>query len=127
MTPKSTSELTLLDPSKHILASSNKINITLDIDFVHCPCQLLAIEYQDMMGTSVANVFSSKDQLLRKYVIDSYQQVIGEWVDEEKEEITVSQIVESINSRQGCRINGLLEVYKAPGSIRMYPNPQLSD
>lgn len=50
LTMNVTSELMLLDPRLHSKSSENKLNITMDIDFVRTPCHLVRLEVQDMMG-----------------------------------------------------------------------------
>ena len=80
-TIQANSELTMLQPSYHTIASDTKINITVGIDFVACPCEMLHLEVLDKMGTNNSDAFKDSPYL-KRYVFDSLRGVmLGEWID----------------------------------------------
>jgi hypothetical protein len=92
--------------------------VTLEVDFHHCPCELLSFKVEDIMGTRIRNIFKDNSYNgLDKYVIAPTLNVIEKY--EEPEKIDVTHILEKMNSGLGCKVAGKVEVYRAPGSFKI--------
>lgn len=52
-------------------------------------------------------------------------EILGEYTKESDENL--EKIVESLNSLKGCRIEGYIEVFNAPGYLRFFPDVDLTN
>ncbi len=69
------------------------------------PCQLLRVETQDAMGSQVTDVLSNT-KTLRREVMNSAQEVMSEYVENESSASQITQVVKDHQGNLGCRLTG---------------------
>lgn len=126
VTVRATSELTMLQPTYHKIAWENKINITLGLDFVGSPCELLQLELVDQMGTNDTDAFARSPGLKRVNVDFYFGIVHGEYLDD-GQPVDLAKVIDDQENHRGCRVEGKLEVYKASGHLRIFPKESLAE
>ena len=116
---KTTSEM-LVDLSR----GSNKLNVNLDITMHHLPCQILAVDVSDFMGTHALNVqgtlvksrLSKEGKTIETITEKSKNSINNETFD-------LDQLKTSLEAGEGCRLVGAIEVLRVPGNFHISSHP----
>ncbi len=87
----------LILPKNHIL-SFIQINVSLEINFHRCPCELLTLTMNDLMGTDISDLFSQPElHRIRRFVTDVDSEEVEEYSYGQEESYDIIEIINQLN------------------------------
>lgn len=94
-------------------SDTTTLNINIDIVFHRLPCHITGIDVKDIMGSHS----SSYDESLSYIKVDKLRNEIGEYKKKLNENISIDDVISSLDKQEGCRVYGKVKVLRVPGAL----------
>lgn len=98
--------------------TSDKFKINLNIEFPFMPCDIIALNVEDTLGTRIIDYYGE----LHKERLSSDGKVLSieSWAEKNsmRKEL-LSRVREELDANQGCRLRGFIEVNRIPGNFHI--------
>ncbi|EGR33515.1 hypothetical protein IMG5_050820, partial [Ichthyophthirius multifiliis] len=108
------------------LRGGQKIRVNLDIDFPKFPCDILSLDFQDIMGSHSVNVegdlhktrITKTGEYFDRHEQQQNKQHSGHAHDQSNQ-VDLQRIQQAIQNKEGCKLSGFMYVNRVPGNFHI--------